>query len=107
LLEHTNTTQTQQSYRLVEALIKNFREEQREIKDVITEKTKERRQRKRMQEQFPRNLGESLVDKEQSYRLETSRDKQKAQLWQHKTKQLVQTNSKMKLGWDLRKLCAQ
>jgi hypothetical protein len=36
--------------------------------DSIAEKTKERWHRKRMHGQLPRNLGEKLVDIEQSYR---------------------------------------
>jgi len=39
----------------------------RKIKDCIAQKTKERWQGKRMHGQLPRNLGEKLVDIEQSY----------------------------------------
>jgi hypothetical protein len=40
----------------------------RQIKDIITEKTKERRQGRIMHGQFPRSLDEKLVGNEQSYR---------------------------------------
>jgi len=42
--------------------------ETRKMKESIAEKTKERRQGKRIQGQLPRNLDEKLVDIEQSYR---------------------------------------
>ena len=46
----------------------------RQIKDSITEKTKERWQGKRMHGQFPSNLDKKLVDNEQSYQW---------QIWRH------------------------
>ena len=66
--------------------------ETRKMKDSIAEKTKERWHGKRKHEQLPRSLDEKLVDTEQSYRwlkLATSREKQKVQKWQLKTKKLV------------------
>jgi hypothetical protein len=71
----------------------------RQTKDSIAEKTKERWRGKRIHGQFPRSLDEKLVDNEQSYRWSkfgNIEEKRKVQWWQHKSKQLLQTISKIK-----------
>jgi len=67
--------------------------------DSIAEKTKERWHRKRMHGQLPRNLGEKLVDIEQSYRWLNSGDikgETESTIVQLRTKQLVKTILKTK-----------
>jgi hypothetical protein len=59
----TNTTVLQNARNIKE----KFKKGTRQVKDIITEKTKERQQGKRMHGQFPCSLGEKLVDNEQSY----------------------------------------
>jgi hypothetical protein len=54
----TNSTVLQNARNLKEKLQKRMRQ----IEVIITEKTKERWQRKRMRGQFPRSLDEKLVD---------------------------------------------
>jgi len=68
LSEHTNTTQTQQCYRHLDASRQEIQRQTRKIKGSIAEKTKERWHGNRMHGQLPRNLYEKLVDIEQSYR---------------------------------------
>jgi hypothetical protein len=69
------------------------------MRDSIVEKTKERWHGKRMRRQLPRNLAEKPVDIELSYRWLKSgytKGETEAQLWQLKTKQLVQTILRIK-----------
>jgi hypothetical protein len=47
---------------------KFFQSETKQIQNIITENIKGKGEEKRMHGQFPRNLDEKLVDKEQSYR---------------------------------------
>jgi hypothetical protein len=47
---------------------KSFQSETKQIKNIITQNIKVKWEEKRMHGQFPRNLDEKLMDKEQSYR---------------------------------------
>jgi hypothetical protein len=59
---------------MLEISRKNLEEKPRQIKDIITEKTKERWEGKRMHGQFPCSLDRKLVDNERSYRWLKFRD---------------------------------
>ena len=52
---------------MLETSRKHYRKN-RHTNDIITEKTKEKWQGKRIHGEFPRKLDEKLVDNEQSYR---------------------------------------
>jgi hypothetical protein len=78
---------------------KSFQSETKQIKNIITPNLKEKLEEKRMHGQFPRCLGEKLVDKEQSYRwlkFGDIKEKQKVQLWQLRIRQCAQTTLREK-----------
>jgi len=64
---HQHNTDSLESQR-ARCLKTEVQKETRKVKDNIGEKTKERWQGKRMHGQLPRNIDETLLDIEQSYR---------------------------------------